>query len=338
MEDFIHMQPEELVEYKDTQTTPLSVAVNNTAASTSKPFITANTVECTLEEVRRDHIIPVFLKDNEPVISHTDFIEVTQAAAKEVFGRETMLPPAVRLSHPIKGRVPEAKHKPAAELFEWEKTLYYERMAFVIEIPSIYDTLGSDTLSLTLGGVKAYNLDNLNAKKGTEEHFKLFIGFQNRVCTNLCVWSDGYAGDVRVKSIHQLKQAVLNLIMSYSATLQLEKLQRLNQYHLTEQQFAQLIGRCRMYGFLPAGLKKEIPPMLLTDTQLGMVVRDYYKDASFARDVNGHINLWKLYNLFTGAGKSTYIDAFLERNVGAGQFTEEVRLGLEGKTTSWYLS
>jgi hypothetical protein len=40
------------------------------------------------------------------------------------------------------------------------------------------------------------------------------------------------------------------------------------------------------------------------------VFRDFYKDESFCRDANGDINLWKLYNLFAGANKSTYIDSF----------------------------
>ena len=37
----------------------------------------------------------------------------------------------IRLSHLIKGRIPEAKLKIAQDLEEYEKTLYYERMAFI---------------------------------------------------------------------------------------------------------------------------------------------------------------------------------------------------------------
>jgi hypothetical protein len=319
-------------------TNELRVAVNNRDESTSKSFITANTIECTLEEIKRDHIIPVFLKDNEPVISHTDFIEVVGDVVNDVFQRETILRPSIRVSHPIKGRIPEAKHKAANELLDWEKTLYYERMAFVIEVPSISELVGGDPLSLTIGGVKAYNLDNLNTRKGSEEHFKVFIGFQNKVCTNLCVWSDGFTGDLKVKNRSALKSAVLNMITGYNATLHLEEMQRFNGYAISEAQFAQLVGRCRMYSYLPDELKREVSVLKLTDSQLGMVVKDYYKNNSFARDNNGNINLWRLYNLFTGANKSTYIDNFLERGVNAYQFTEDVRLALEAKAFNWYLN
>src|SRR5687768_13287884 len=98
--------------------------------STSRPFIEANTVEVSSEEMKNNHIIPVFIKDNEPVISHNDFIEITQDVIADIYPRETILKPNLRVSHPIKGRIPEAKNKPANALQDHEKTLYYERMAF----------------------------------------------------------------------------------------------------------------------------------------------------------------------------------------------------------------
>src|SRR5215203_7082642 len=115
----------------------LSVAVNN-APTSNKPFIEANTVESTLEEIQKRHIIPTY-RDSEALISQAEFIEVTEEVVQEVFAAERILRPSVRLSHPIKGRVPEARNKPASELNEWEKTLYYERMAFIQEISSITD-------------------------------------------------------------------------------------------------------------------------------------------------------------------------------------------------------
>ena len=39
-----------------------------------KPFIEANTIECSLAEIKKHHIIPVFVKDNETLISHNKFI------------------------------------------------------------------------------------------------------------------------------------------------------------------------------------------------------------------------------------------------------------------------
>lgn len=306
--------------------------------STDKPFIQANTVESSLAEIREKHIIPVFIKDNEPVINHGDFIEATSEVLSDIFYAETILKPKIRLSHPIKGRIPEAKDKPARELLPHEKTLYYERMAFIIEIPTIHEFINGQQLSLTVGGVKAYNLDNLYNRKGTDEHFKVFIGFQNRVCTNLCVSTDGYLADARVKNLHQLKVIMSDMFSRYDAITHFKRLSEFTDYFLTGQQFALLLGRCRMYQHLLQHLKTDIPPLLLGDTQLGMVCKDYYRDNSFCKDEDGNINLWQLYNLFTGANKSTYIDNFLDRSVNAFQFTEELKLALDNKGLSWFLS
>lgn len=306
--------------------------------STDKPFIQANTIVSNLEEIKSKHIIPVFIKDNEPVISHTDFIEVTAELVSEIYSSEQILSPNIRLSHPVKGRIPDAKLKPAIQLLEHEKTLYYERMAFVIEIPSVYDEIDGNTVSLTVGGVKAYNLDNLYNKKGADEHFKVFIGFKNTVCTNLCVWSDGYMSDLKVKSIGQLKGCIRTLVENYNARYHLMQMEEMTKHSITEQQFAMLLGRCRMYQHLPNHLKNGIPQMLMGDNQIGMICKDFYRDESFCKSEDGSINLWRLYNLFTGANKSTYIDNFLDRSVNAYHFIEQIRFALQNKEYNWYLN
>jgi hypothetical protein len=303
-------------------------------------FITANTVACTIEELRNVHHIPVFIKDNEPVISQLDFINTTQDVLESIFPGERILKPQIRVSHPIKGRVPEAKNKPANALQDWEKTIYYERAAFVFEIPSIQDEINGNKVSLTVGGVKAYNLDNLYSRKGVEEHFKIFIGFQNRVCTNMCVWSDGYIGDLKVRSIDQLKSAIDMLIQSYSLSEHLSDMKQLTNYHLTEQQFALLIGRCRMYQHLPKNTRENISVMSLslTDTQVGAVVKDFYWDDNFHGNNDHNISLWNLYNLLTGANKTTYIDNFLDRSVNAYSFVKQLQFGIDRKSHNWFLS
>lgn len=306
--------------------------------STNNPFIQANTVESSLDEIRDSHVIPVFIKDNEPVISHGDFIESTFDIVSEIYAGETILKPAVRLSHPIKGRIPEAKDKPANALLEHEKTLYYERMAFIIEVPTIHGDIDGNQLSLTIGGVKAYNLDNLYSKKGADEHFKVFIGFKNTVCTNLCVWTDGYMNDLKVRSAGQLKGCIRSLVENYNASYHMHAMRKLTGYSLSETQFAHLVGRCRMYNHLPNGMKNDITPLLLSDTQLGTVVKDYYRDDSFCKDNEGNINLWRLYNLFTGSNKSSYIDTFIDRSVNSFRFVEDIRFALERKDSNWFLN
>jgi len=98
-------------------------------------FIEANTVPMSLDHIRRSHIIPVFSKDNEPLISQTKFVSAVQDCVHSYFESEVISEPEIRVSHPIKGRVPDACHKAANQLLESEKTVYYERMIFKIDVP-----------------------------------------------------------------------------------------------------------------------------------------------------------------------------------------------------------
>jgi hypothetical protein len=59
-----------------------------------------------------------------------------------------VLKPDIRVSHVIKGRVPTAIGKPAKELLEHEKTIYYERCAFVIEVPEISEIINGNKLQI----------------------------------------------------------------------------------------------------------------------------------------------------------------------------------------------
>lgn len=311
---------------------------NDFVVSTDIPFIQANTTPMLLSEIENNHLIPVYVKDNEPVISHQDFINSTLEVAHHVYKHERILQPSIRVSHPIKGRIPEAKDKPAKELLEHEKTIYYERMMFILEIPSITDTINGNQLSLTIGGVKSYNLDNLYTRKGGDEQFKIFIGFQNKVCCNLCVWTDGFLGNLRVKNTSQLMKGIYDLVHGYKIERQLYALQNLLHYSLTEHEFATLIGRTRLYNYLPLQLKKDIPNLVPGDTQINAIARDYYQDVSFCRNDDGSISLWNLYNLFTGVNKHSYIDTFLDRGVNAYAFMEGLAQSIEHKQSNWFLS
>jgi hypothetical protein len=313
---------------------PNGVAIS----SSSQPFIEANTVDMSVKELEEQHIIPVWTTTNEPLISHMEFIETVWETTHKLFPQETIFKPNIRVSHPIKGRIPEAKHKAASQLEPWESTIYYERMMVVIEIPGITQTINGNTLNLTVGGVKSYNLDNLYSKRTqADQRFQMFIGFQNKVCCNLCVWSDGIIEELGIKNLNQLAYASENMIQQFNAEKQLKAMQQFTSVQLSETEFAQLVGRSRMYKHLPDNTRKDIPAMLLGDQQLNTVVKDFYKDSNFGCETGGDISLWEFYNLLTGANKSSYIDTFVERTFNAHDFSNGI---IQHKTQSkpfWYM-
>ena len=314
---------------------PETLDVNKTVR---KPFVEANTEDVTLSFLKNKCIVPVFTKDNETTLSHPEFIDSTYNAVKTVFSNEVIEDPEIRVSHQIKGRTPDAIYIPVKDLQEHQKTTYYERMAFIIRIPSITETINGNTLALTVGGVRALNTENLYNKK-TYEKFKLFIGFQNMVCCNLCISTDGFKDELKAMSVIDLEDKILQLFSSYNINRHIHSLEQLTQYSLSESQFAQIIGKSRLYNFLPKKEKILLPELLLTDGHLTTVAKDYYLDNSFCKDDHGNINLWNFYNLFTGSNKSSYVDTFLDRGVNAFHFAEGISSALSNKNSkhAWFI-
>lgn len=299
-------------------------------------FIEANTVDVTIEHLKNDCIIPVFAKDNEATLSHPAFIETVQDAASTFFQGERIEIPDIRVSHVIKGRIPEAIHKTANQLLETDKTIYYERCAFVIEIPTVYETVNGNKLTLTVGGVRAYNHTNLYSKKGMER-FKVFVGFTCKVCTNLCVSTDGYLSNLEVTNTKDLYRGVLEMLHGYNPAKHIHLMQGLGDTFMNEHQFATLLGKMRLYQCLPQGYQKRLPRMLLTDTQINAVAKAYISDNDFG-GFGGELSMWKFYNLLTGSNKSSYIDSFLDRAYNATELATGINAALHGdERYKWFI-
>ena len=302
------------------------------------PFIEANTKEVTIEHLKEDCIVPVFSKDNEITISHPNFIEAVWEAANRVFPSESIELPEIRVSHIIKGRTPEAIYKPVKDLLEEDKTIYYERMMFCFEIPTIHEDIAGNRLNLTIGWVRSYNHENLYSKKGMEK-FKLFIGFKNLVCCNMCVSTDGFKSELKVMDVHSLFNAAIQLFQDYNVAKHLHYMGAFKDSYMTEHQFAQFLGKCRLYQYLPNEQKRILPQMLMTDTQIGIVAKSFYHDDNFSLpDNQREISMWNVYNLLTGANKTSYIDNFLDRAYNATQLADGLNKALYGDNEySWFI-
>lgn len=303
----------------------------------SNPFIEANTKAVDLAHLRNDCIVPVFSKDNELTISHTAFVETVAEAVSTFYNGERIEKPEIRVSHIIKGRIPEAIHKPANQLLESDKTIYYERMMFCIEVPTIYETVEGNRLTLTVSGVHAYNHMNLYSKKSVER-FKIFVGFKNLVCCNLCVSSDGFVEQLEVMNTSDLYLRVLEMLNRYNPAKHLHLMQTLGNTTMSEHQFCQILGKMRLYQALPQSAQRSIPRLLITDTQINSVAKAYVSDENFCGQ-GGELDMWRFYNLLTGANKSSYIDSFLDRAYNATEIAQGINAALHGADRySWFIN
>lgn len=300
-----------------------------------KPFIEANTIKLELAELNSTHTVPVFTKDNTPLISQAQILNSTQAVLGECIGIEYGLPD-IRLSHPIKGRVPTAIHKKTSDLLPEERTVYYERMIWVNKIYNFVKTINDQELTFMIGGIVNYGWNNLN-KTYSAQRMKIFRGFQVKVCSNACIWTDDSCKEILIESPDTFEVALHDLLDDFDPGSQLEAMSDLNNYHLTERQFAQIIGRARLYNHLPVSGRKSIPNLEISDSQISTVVKNYYKDENFGVN-NGQISLWDLYNLFTDSVKSSYIDSFVDRNMNAAEFTLGIKECLDNKSHNWFMN
>lgn len=113
-----------------------------------------------------------------------------------------------------------------------EKTIYYERMAFIMKSTTIMEKVGGNELQLTLGGIRALNTENQYNRKSAEK-FKFFIDFQNQVCLNLCISRDGFQESLRVMHVRDLQDKAIEIMQRYQAEAHLKAMQEFTNYSLS---------------------------------------------------------------------------------------------------------
>ena len=303
-------------------------------------FIESNTAAISLEELSEKSIVPTFA-DNTLTVSHQSFIQSVIEAGQEVFGELT--PVEIRVSHQINGRVPTALHKKASELTDEEKTVYYQRMAFVCHVVGLSRTINNQLVHLTIGGVRAYNEDRLYGRQCPMK-FKIFVAWQVRVCSNLMISCDGFAGNLECITTSDIKEKALELFSGFDPIKDdnLRTLEALGNTSITEYQFCSIIGRLRLYQALSNQTRAELglPYLTLGDQAVNAVVRGYVENPNFKKDSESEtISLWQMLNYFTEAVKQTYIDKWLDRERESVDFMYGIQKAIEGTNPqyAWFL-
>ena len=227
--------------------------------------------------------------------------------------------------------------KRASELLECEKTQFYQRLAFAFTIPTIYETIDGQKLELCVGGVRNYNDLNLYRSSKGVEKFSVFVGWRVRICSNQVLTGQGVKLSMEVMDLKQLYQQVMELFNQFNPAKDIHLMQTLSNTYLTETQFAQIVGRMRLYQALPQGISRGIPRLLITDSQINNVCHEYYHSEDFGGK-GGSLSMWNFHNLLTEANKSSYIDSYLQRAVNATDVSVGLNNALHGDMTyQWFL-
>lgn len=310
------------------------------AQETEHPnFIESNTEAISIDELVSRCIVPTF-SDNTLTIAHQNAIAAVYKAAEEVFGELT--PPECRVSHAINGRVASALHKPAKDLTDDEKTVFYQRIAFIAHVKSLTRIVAGQTVELTIGMCRAYNEDKLYSRPSPEK-FRLFVGWKVRVCSNLCLTCSGNSGLVECMTEADIYQKAYQLFSKFDPQKEetLELLENLNNTRISESQFCYIIGRMRLYQALPNEVQKTLPVLEIGDQAVNSAVRGFVSNPNFGlKEGETSITTWEMLQLFNEAIKQTYIDRWLDRNQNCTDFLLGIQKALQGEDTegySWFL-
>lgn len=294
----------------------------------------------TMDDLTNKCVIPTFA-DNSLIISHQQFIETVRMAAMAYFGQDNVTPAECRVSHPIIGRIPSAQHKKASDLTDEEKTLTYQRLAWIAQIPSFSTTINGERASLTIGGTRSLHEDRLYGR-AVPLKFNLVISFRLRICSNMLISHDGLLQGVSCMTSADIFEKALNLFQQFNIEKNLHQLEMLNQVMLSQEQFCQILGRLRLYNVLPTQEKKSLPQIILGDSIINAATREYISNPNFGIQSSGDtISCWQLMNLLNEAAKTSYPDLFLERNANCTEFATGIAnaiIGDDSQGYRWFLN
>lgn len=297
-------------------------------------FIESNTSAISLEELTNNNIIPTF-SDNTLTISHQNFIGTVSRVAEQVFGELT--PIECRVSHPIIGRIPSAQHKKANELLDSEKTVFYQRLAWCCHVKNLSRSINGQIVHLCIGGVRAYNEDKLYNRQSAMK-FKIFVGWQVRVCSNLMLTCDGNSGTIECMTEADIMQKSLELFSSFNPHKEetLSLLENLNNTPISETQFCNIIGRLRLLQNLPVTEQKQYPSITFGDQAVNAMVKNYVCDPNFGKKPGEPYTCWNLMQNANESIKQAYIDRWLDRNQNCTDFAIGIQKALTGNDTDGY--
>ncbi len=304
-------------------------------------FIEGPSLEVSMEELTYKNIIPTFA-DNTMSISHQKFIETTRKAAEVIFGQGNITAAETRCSHPIIGRIPSAQHKKASELRDDEKTVFYQRLAWIAHITTLTTLINGQHVSLTIGGTRSYGEDKLYTRQ-SPQHFRVFIGFRVRVCSNMMLTTDGVSDNLLCMTEADIFQKSFELFNHFNEIKEttLCDLEALNNTRLTQEQFCKIIGRLRLHQALPTVQQKQLPQILLGDSIINAATKQYITNTNFGMgNGDGSISCWQLMQLLNEAAKSSYSDLWIDRNANCTTFATGIANALNGDDSQgfgWFL-
>lgn len=199
---------------------PFPIATEEEAPT---PFIEANSAAVSWKELTEESILPSYA-DGEIVVPHSHFIQALVMAVHDALPQDTFGPVEIRASHLTQGRVPSAIYKKTSELLESDKTKYWERICFCVQITSRQTYILGEPATLTFGGCRSLQDINFHGRK-TSEVFQAYISYRAKICSNLMIsLQDGLKDKIEATGPAEIYAAAYQLFSQFNAVENLKSL------------------------------------------------------------------------------------------------------------------
>lgn len=304
------------------------------------PFVEGPSQAVSLVELTQESILPSYA-DGEIVIPPGHIIQAIILAAHDAMPNDLFAEPEIRASHLVQGRIWSAIYKKKEDLLESDKTKYWERMCFCVEVISRRSTLLQEPVSLTFGACRSLQNLNFHSRKGAEG-VSIYISHRARICSNLMIsLENGLKDNVLCSGPEDIYTAAYQLFSQFNADENADELSGLGRTTITASAFAHIIGKLRVYSCLSTADKKKLPFNIeIGDAQAYEATRQFV-NGHFGLNGRDSIDLFCALNcLNTGVKRTSYLHNFLTKNANCTSLVLGLQRSIEGTCSDydWFLS
>ena len=154
---------------------------------------------------------------------------------------------------------------------------------------------------------------------------------------------DGNSGTIECLTEADIMQKALELFTTFNPNKEnnLRLLEELQSTVISEELFCKIIGRMRLYQFLPVSEQRQLPSLTFGDQAVNAMVKNYVSNPNFGKKEGEDFTVWNLLQLGNEAVKQSYIDKWIDRNQNCTDFALGIQRAINGEDTdgySWFLN
>jgi hypothetical protein len=204
---------------------------------------------------------------------------------------------------------------------------WYDRLVCIYDLDVVQE-ISDSQLRLTAGFAIDYKSQSkLANNKKNEQVVTMFMGFQNNVCMNMCISSEGISHQLIFSSPSEFAALMKNNVQSYTIQMkrQIELLRSMEGKSMPVNKFEEMLGRELIKSRMGNAQANKLTP--LNSTQWMDVASLTITDRRYRiNPEDKSVSAWQAYNLMTEAAKNSQLDSVVSTLSNCTKFVAKVCL------------